>query len=373
MTASIRQADNIGFSPLGTTYTYTIFEKALGMENVQAGDAIVVCVQPNANGVPNVPNVLSVTDNYGNTYRQIPGARSVASSNDWGVDFWWAQNVAQVNDPGITISSQTLALTVTLDSVPGGSGLGVVVFDIEGINGATPVCASVGTTSTLNAGRNSPFQGPSLNGGSGAVFLSALVSLAAGSGGGNQAPRPGSIVESPWDIIVIPGISDGGGYAYVELGSMAVASLLGSGTQQATFELTTNLISPSEEDYVIGGVAFVVSSGGTGPLANYNVGDTISDGDIDSIAPPAVDNGHVAYSTVYSGTLRDWNGEVGIIFADPNQGDASLPTQHSGEGPLVRVQLADVTYAPTQGDRVKFLLYRTSAGDKLAKAVSLIS
>jgi len=50
-----------------------------------------------------------------------------------------------------------------------------------------------------------------------------------------------------------------------------------------------------------------------------------------------------------------------------------LPTQHSGEGPLVRVQLADVTYAPNQGDRVKFLLYRTSAGDKLAKAVSLIS
>ena len=43
------------------------------------------------------------------------------------------------------------------------------------------------------------------------------------------------------------------------------------------------------------------------------------------------------------------------------------------EGPLVRVQLADVTYAPNQGDRVKFLLYRTSAGDKLAKAVSLIS
>ena len=51
----------------------------------------------------------------------------------------------------------------------------------------------------------------------------------------------------------------------------------------------------------------------------------------------------------------------------------ALPTQHAGEGPLVRVQVSDVTYSPNQGDRVKFLLYRTSVGDKLAKAVSLIS
>jgi len=115
------------------------------------------------------------------------------------------------------------------------------------------------------------------------------------------------------------------------------------------------------------------SGGGTGILANYNVGDTLSSGDQATIKPANVDRGSVLHTTVYSGTLRNWNGRTGIVFADSTEGDASLPTQHSGEGPLVRVQLADVTYSPNQGDRVKFALVHTSAGDKVAKAVSQIS
>jgi hypothetical protein len=250
--SSIRQADNCGgFN--GTTGTNTYFEAFYGMPNIQENDALIVFV----NTQDATSHVVSITDNHGNTYAQIPGARVALTPNQQVggypemVDVWWAQKVAQVNDPGENLTT-AFSLTVTLDSSE--SNWGVVIVDAKGINGASIVLGNVLDTSLISA--DGTISGPSLNGGSGAVFLSALASFAAGSGYGNEAPSPGSSVASPWEVIVAPGITHGGGYAYVEGGYMAVASYVGAGAQQADFTIVNSSIA------CVCGVAFVGGSGG---------------------------------------------------------------------------------------------------------------
>jgi hypothetical protein len=150
---SIRQADNIG-EVIGSnlTVSFTMFEANLGMSEVQAGDALVAFVY-----VPDTTaHVTSITDNYGNTWTQIPGARATSSDAQSMVDIWWAQNVAQVTDPG-----NTFQISASIDHNGSGQAWGIVVFDVEGINGATTVLGSSETNSTPS------LNGPALNGGSG--------------------------------------------------------------------------------------------------------------------------------------------------------------------------------------------------------------
>jgi hypothetical protein len=49
--------------------------------------------------------------------------------------------------------------------------------------------------------------------------------------------------------------------------------------------------------------------------------------------------------------------------------DNPLPTIKPGEGPLCRAENSDCTDTPSQGDRVRFVIVRTSAGDNTAKSV----
>jgi hypothetical protein len=243
---SIRQVDNIG-QVIGSnlTLTYTMFEANLGMSEVQAGDALVAFVY-----VPDTTaNVTSITDNYGNIYTQVPGARATSSDTASMTDVWWAQNVAQVTDPG-----DTYQLTISIDHNGSGGAWGIVVFDVEGINGATTVLGSSETNSTPS------LNGPALNGGSGAVYFAAYAGpLAVVFGNGDQL-TPGFSVDAPWEIIIQPGVTGGGGYAYVEEAGMGVASLVSSGSKQATFSSNSGFNMAAS----VCGIAFIAA---VNPLA----------------------------------------------------------------------------------------------------------
>lgn len=99
-------------------------------------------------------------------------------------------------------------------------------------------------------------------------------------------------------------------------------------------------------------------------------GSSISPAVKESIHPSTVDHGHSCDLVVYSGTLADWNGRTGNIIANSGLGDAAFPKAQPGEYPAVRASAENFDYAPASGDRVRFVIIRDSAGDKIAKAVT---
>jgi hypothetical protein len=241
LTPSIVQQDCAEATSSETSFTNTYFEHSYGMKNVTAGDALVVFWAG-----PNTNTVASMTDNYGNTYTQVPGAAINDSNTGRGTDVWWAQNVAQVTDP-----TKEYALTVNINGTAT-ANQSVVIFECNGINGASIVTSTLSVDD--NTGTN--FSGPSLNGGSGAVYLSGLAGIFGDT----------VTVASPWAIVQTPDIGGGGGGSTEPNGGQAVAQLTGSGTQQATF--TPQAASPSWFIGVVSGVAFVPSgSGGSHPTA----------------------------------------------------------------------------------------------------------
>lgn len=108
-------------------------------------------------------------------------------------------------------------------------------------------------------------------------------------------------------------------------------------------------------------------------LDPISVGSQISPAQKESIHPSTRDRGHQCDLVVYGATLQGWNGNVGNLVAVPASGDAAFPKIHTSEYPAVRAQLDDFTYSPvSNGDRVKFVIVRTSAGDKTARSVTKI-
>jgi hypothetical protein len=234
MTASVVQQDSAEATSSETSWTQTFFESGYGMKNVMAGHALVVLF---AGVVANT--VASITDNYGNTYVQVPGAAINDANTGRASDVWWAQNVAQVTDPG-----KTFALTINLNGTAS-NNWGAVIFEVSGINGATIVAA----TASIDDTNDSTFSGPSLNGGSGAFYVTGLAGIF-----GDTAT-----VALPWAIVQTPGISNGGGGSTESNGGQSCAALVSSGTQQAVF--TPQTASPNWFIGAISGVAFIPASG----------------------------------------------------------------------------------------------------------------
>jgi hypothetical protein len=237
MSAQIVQQDSFSVNEPSLTKTMTFFEAAFGMKNIQAGNAIVVIWAGDDGN-----HLISLTDNYGNSYAQVPGAAINDGATSHASDIWWAQNVAGVTDP-----PTEFALNFTLDGSASNTW-GAVVFEVSGINGATVVAVTKSVTDV----NDSTFTGPALDGGSGAFYIAGT----AGVFGATAA------VASPWEILVTPGILGGGGTATEGNGGQACATLVSSGPQQATFTP-----EPSSPGWFIGAItaaAFIGGSGGSG-------------------------------------------------------------------------------------------------------------
>jgi len=249
MTAAIVQSDNLGSSP-NNPVSYTFFESFYGMPNVQAGHALVVFL---GGGNGGSCTVASITDNYGNSYEQIPGA--YISANSTWQDVWWTQNINPVTDP-------PTALHITAElSKTDSSNCAIVVVECSGINGATLVAG----TAAFFPEPNAPVDGPSINGGSGALYLASVCSFWSAAGDADNSNH--ASVNSPWAFPAQsgPGTS-GSGFPWSGSQGPCVAGLVSSGVQQPIFD-TTQVDTPgstSDDFGVISAVAFV---GGITPLA----------------------------------------------------------------------------------------------------------
>jgi hypothetical protein len=247
MPASIVQSDNLSVSS-NNPVSYTFFESSYGMPNVQAGHALVVFI---GGGNGGSCTVTSITDNYGNTYEQIPGAY-ISANGQWQ-DVWWAQNINPVTDP-----PTPLHITAELSKADS-SNCGVVVVECSGINGATLVA---GTASSIPS-PNAPVDGPSLNGGSGALYLASVCSTYASASDSDNSNH--ASVNSPWAFPAQSGPGTGGsGFSWSGAQGPCVVGLVSSGAQQPIFD-TTEVNPPgstSVDFMVISAVAFIGGSGG---------------------------------------------------------------------------------------------------------------
>jgi hypothetical protein len=213
--SSVVQMDSAQFTDGSDYGTQTFVESGFGFKNVKAGDAIVVLVRTEYAD----NHVLSITDNYGNTYHQVPGARVASAASVQTVDIWYAENVAAVSDPPTALS-----LTITRDGTL--AAWGAALYDVTGISGA-PV--AVGTVVDENG--SATIDGPALDGGSEALFIAALGNFAAHNSTATH-------VASPWSFFTsITGYEPDG------LGS---GWLISSGLQKPHFTLwvvSTSVIS----------------------------------------------------------------------------------------------------------------------------------
>jgi hypothetical protein len=105
-------------------------------------------------------------------------------------------------------------------------------------------------------------------------------------------------------------------------------------------------------------------------LSALNVGATLTAAQIQSIKPSTTDGGSLMDGIVYGGTLTGWDGRVGLLLASVSKGDPAFPKLVPGEYPAVRAHLSDFAFAPTPGLHCKFLICRTSAGDKVGMLVT---
>jgi hypothetical protein len=255
MPAAIVQSDNL--TPTSNNpVSYTFFESFYGMPNVQAGHALVVFL---GGGNGGSCTVTSITDNYDNTYEQIPGAY-VSANGQWQ-DVWWAQNINPVTDPPTQLHI-TANLSKTDDSY-----CGIVVVECSGINGATLVAGTASSEPFPNA----PVDGPSLNGGSGALYLASVCSTYASAGDADNSNH--AAINSPWAFPAQSGPGTGGsGFSWSGPQGPCVVGLVSSGVQQPIFD-TTQVNPPgstSIDFMVISAVAFIGGSGG-GPTPTDDV------------------------------------------------------------------------------------------------------
>ncbi|MHB8410511.1 MAG: hypothetical protein ACYDDI_01030 [Candidatus Acidiferrales bacterium] len=107
-------------------------------------------------------------------------------------------------------------------------------------------------------------------------------------------------------------------------------------------------------------------------MLSQNVGEKLTAAQVGKIYSDGVDRGHSCDGVVYSGTAKD-EGNVAIITPDPTKGDAHFPKSHHGEAEQARGDTRDPTNADWlvgRPKRLKFLIFRTSAGDMMAKCLT---
>jgi hypothetical protein len=298
--SSIIQSDSASAITPCLTFAQSYFETLYNQQNPTAGNALVVFVSTlSADSV-----VTKILDSYNNVYTYVPGSRIVDSVNNRTQEVWIAENIAQVADVGrvagqnLSFDPSTFVVTATITGTPNEFGLGI--YEIQGINGSTPVVG----TATFSRSVSGPIRGPSLNGGSGAVYLTSVAS--------NQVYTNGWTVSSPWICPTSPWYDvDGGSVGGAD---RQIAYLFaGSGSQALTF--TT---AGSSDSGSIVAIAFVGGNSNAGSPSNFLGSITVVDED--GVVEPFNAEGLSNFGflgTVPSGQTDIFKGSVTVVPTVP--------------------------------------------------------
>ncbi len=234
-----RQTDSTQFVAPGTTLSNTYFEDFYPpFLRVAAGDTLIAVITANGLNEAGVStmNVTSITDNYGNTWVQVPGARNAASVSSGFfnnfIDCWVAYDVAAV-DIGTTGNIQVNVSTDTSFVGHSDAVASVAIYDVAAgvLSGATP------TVETASGATAASFSGPSIDCGSGAFVFSAYSCSTTAGYALDVAP-------SPW----VPWTSVTGIALDTDL-----ANATTSGAQTPTFTIPSDIAG---SPYVLSSVAF---------------------------------------------------------------------------------------------------------------------
>jgi hypothetical protein len=334
MSQAIIQTDNLSLTSPMSSFSQTFFEYGFGMPNVQAGHALVVFIGGSTGG--STSPVESITDNYGNTYVQVPGAYTThpAYSSYWQ-DVWVAYDVAQVNDNGTGAPGHAvLDLTFNFSS---SVAVAIVMAECSGINGATLVVGGNGVYQSPNA----PLDGPSVNGGSGALYLASLCSFYASSGDEyNSTP---AAVNSPWALPPQSGPGTGGsGFPWSGAEGPTVAGLVSSGSQQPIFNTTA--IGSSFDVGTIVAIAFIPAAP---PSNGVFLGSVRIAGEAPSGVPSPFLGTVKVVGSVPAGAKNPYLGNVTVVSSAPS--GSSNPTI----GEVVIVEDAPISSDPYLGEIVE--------------------
>jgi hypothetical protein len=209
---SIVQQDSAPFQGNGSdTFTLFLFVEASGLESVSRGHSLVAGFVLDTN-----TTIVSVMDNCGNDWEQVPGAY-LHTGQSTDVDSWWTKDIAVAPALG------NYELTVKISR--SGGDLGAVVYDVVGINTASPTAA----TQIVNITDGSSVVGPSLDDtGNGGAYFTMVVSNNLEFSG-----TPSVGVSSPWGFPTTPGATNNAGSSRTNGGAMA--SLVSTGVQHGTF------------------------------------------------------------------------------------------------------------------------------------------
>jgi hypothetical protein len=313
MSISVSLIDDAQSGGTTNSFEYQYFYSGYGFSGLpQAGDTLVVVI-----GTDNGNNeVTSVTDGKGNTYQQLPGAfvqsnSNGGSGNGYIMDVWYADNIVAATGTG---------LFVTVNTSGTASHVAASIFDVVGIKGGTKTAAN-----RVDSSATSPLLGPSLNGGSSALYITAYMGFNTGSG--NTA------VGSPWSV------GTGGSGNNVDLPldgfenvNYAIAYLVGSGSQQASWTQSSVGLPAGVMGVTIGAAGNSYSA--TIPfLGSVRIVGSAPSGDPDPFvgtvrviasAPAGLQNPYLGnVRTVTSAPAGDNNAELGqvVIVASAPSGD----------------------------------------------------
>lgn len=366
MTISVRQFDSAGGTVSGAGWNggivqQTFFESYVGFPGVQGGSALVAILSTDQTDTV----ITSITDNYGNTWTQVPNARVTQNGSDgyvYSIDVWRADNVAAELplNPSTDVAYLQLQAHFTGTAV---HRTDWVVYEVEGINGGSATAAHAAQDSGSNI---SSVTSPTVDGGSAALFVTAA--------GCSFLATEANTVDSPWSF----GSSITGNLDQMNFTPFSGAYMLGSGSQAATLHSGSGAGPAS---YAVVNMAFGPAGsgnngngGGTLSLSSYSAGQTLNSGDKETAFAAHVDNGHTFNAVVYSGTLHGLEADgdgVGWVAPDAGLGDAAVPVKYSGEQQHVRAHPDHFTYSPrANGDRCKFVMVRDTGDDKHALAIT---
>jgi hypothetical protein len=346
-------------------------------------------------------NVGVVSDSLGNDSRSAfgfddtylsPFVKQDASPVIWGdsthnTSLFFGGYAAVVTDGG----QDTVTFKFTPASSAANCQVGLIVYELAGwynnsgspLNQISEILTATPGTFPLAPGSSINFW----NGGISGLIPDAFFMVAGGAftSDGSALNAGGTDGNCTWNLDAVGNAAlngkkstigfqscfPSGGTPAPTTGTFGNSPSSGAGISSVALLLTVGLASGHTGSD--SGLAYTVTASGTGPLAGNSVGDTLTGDQVNAIYPATYDRGHTSDGVVYSGTLG-WQGRVGIIRPNTGFGDSLFPLIRQGEDPAYcRALAADFTYTPNNGDRVKFIIVRTSAGDRLARAISLIS
>lgn len=314
---------------------------------VTAGNLIVVGATEVQNETTDLTGLIS--DGV-NTYSlAVQRFRTVAGGNSIAAIFY-------------AVAKSSVSLTVTFND-PNGSLDSLHVYEVSG--GYSFVDATGFNDGSFTGGINSG--AISTNGSTLAAAEFVLAVFQATSGGGGNLSFTGQPGNEGTEAVNLNSGAQAAFSEGFEVGATGVITASGTwsgGTGQNEF---------------LGAVVATFSKTPTGPGPHgglyHKPGSTLSHTELQIFLPDTLDSGHTCDGVVYSGTIVWWNGTDGAIQADSSQGDAAFPklANQLGEYPSARVYISDCAFQPSQGARVRFLIDRDTAGDKLAIAVTSLS